>query len=158
MQMLKTSIRNLPVDYDAVVRNVTELALDAVVMGLPTSADNAERLQQELNWIQQKKEAAMDAYFSREISKEDMLTMTGKYEQQLNNLRQQLEKTEERKEKNQDLAARRHAIQSVVRAILDGETESEVFCKTLLESLTVFKDRHLELRLNWLPHVFHFAG
>lgn len=158
MQMLKTSIRNLPVDYDAVVRNVTELALDAIVMGLQTSADNAERLQQELNWVQQKKEVAMDAYFSREISKEDMLTMTGKYEQRLNSLRQRLEETEERKDRNQDLAAQRQTIQSVVRAILDGETESEVFCKTLIESLTVFKDRHMELRLNWLPHVFYFAG
>ena len=42
--------------------------------------------------------------------------------------------------------------------ILDGRTESEVFSKTLLHSLTVFPDRRLELRLQDLPLVFHFSG
>jgi hypothetical protein len=32
-----------------------------------------------------------------------------------------------------------------------------VFCKTMLDNLTVFKDRHMELRLDGLPLVFWFA-
>ena len=157
MQMLKTAIRSLPVDFDAVIRNVTDLALDAILTGQTTARDDPHRLRQELDWVQQKKEAVMDAYFSREISKEDMVAFTAKYEHQLTALRKRLEEAQKRKENKQDSAALRSKIQAEVTAILQGETESEVFYKTLLQSLTVFKDRHLELRLNWLPHVFHFV-
>ena len=106
---------------------------------------------------QQKKEAVMDSYFSREISKEEMLSFTAKYEQQLCSLRKRLEEAQKRKDNNQDCVALRTQIQSEVAAIMNGEIESEVFYKTLLQNLTVFKDRHMELRLNWLPQVFHFS-
>ena len=47
-------------------------------------------------------------------------------------------------------------IQEEVRKLLSGELESEVFYRHLLERLTVFKDRHLELKLHHLPMVFRF--
>ena len=100
----------------------------------------------------------MDSYFSREISKEDMISFTARYEQQLSDLRKRLCEAQNRKDSKQDSAALRTQIKSEVSAILRGEIESEVFYKTILESLTVFKDRHMELRLNWLSQVFHFAG
>ena len=48
-------------------------------------------------------------------------------------------------------------IQKECLSILDGEIESEVFLKNILHSITVFRDRHMELRLNQLPYVFHFV-
>ena len=156
MQMLKTSIRSLPVDFEAVVRNVTELALEAVLTAQEAARDESNRLWQELDRVQQKKEAVMDAYFSREIPIEDMMAFTEKYTKQLSDLQKRLQ--EAKKNLNQDSAALRTQIQSEVCAILNGGTESEVFCKTILESLTVFRDRHMELRLNRLPQVFHFFG
>ena len=158
IQMLKTAIQNLSMDFDAVIRNVTELALEAILVGQVAARDDPDRLRQDLDRTQQKKEAVMDSYFSREISKEEMLSFTAKYEQQLCSLRKRLEEAQNRKENNQDSTTLRAQIQSEVAAILNGETESEVFYKTILESLTVFKDRHMELQLNWLPQVFHFAG
>ena len=157
LQMLKTAIRILPMDFDAVIRNVTELALESVLTGLTISRDEPERLRQELNRALQKKEALLDAYFSQEIPKEDMLAMKERYEQQLNGLQIRLEDALKRKENRQDSEALRSLIQSEVMSILNGSTESEVFYKTLLQSLTVFKDRHMELRLNHLPQVFHFS-
>lgn len=158
MQILKTALGRLPMDFDAVVCNVTELALEVVLAGQPAARDNPDRLRQELDRIHQKRESVMDAWFSREISKEDMLSFTAKYEHRMNGLQKRLEEAQKRKDNKQDSAALRTQIQSEVTRILYGDTESEVFCKTLLQSLTVFKDRHMELRLNWLPHVFHFSG
>ena len=156
LEMLKTAIQSLPVDFEAVIRNVTELALEAILTGQAEALDDPERLRQGLDLVQQKKEAVMDAYFSREISKEDMISFTEKYEQQLSDLRKRLEEVQ--KDSKQDFTALKMKIHSEVSAILRGETESEVFYKTTLHSLTVFKDRHMELRLNHLPHVFHFSG
>ena len=157
MHMLKTAITRLPVDFESVIRNVTELSLNAVLRGQTAARDNPERLQQELERVQQKKEAVMDAYFSQEISKEDMQDMMEKYGQQMTVIQNQLADAVKQKENRQDIAALRSNIQSEVTAILKGETESEAFYKTLLQSLTVFKDRHMELRLNLLPQVFHFT-
>lgn len=157
MQMLKTAIRTLPMDVDAVIRNVTELALEAVLAGQTTPRDKPKRLQQELNRLQQKKEAVMDAYFSKEITKEDMQAMKEHYEQQLKSLQKRLEDALKRKENRLDLESLRSKIQLEVMAILGGNTESEVFYKTLLRSITVFKDRHMELCLNHLPQVYYFT-
>lgn len=59
---------------------------------------------------------------------------------------------------NRDFKTLRTTIQTAVSDILNVEIESEVFYKTMLDSLTVFKDRHMELRLNLLPQVFQFTG
>ena len=157
LEMLKTAIRSLPVDVDTVIRNVTELALEALLAGQTEAQDDPNRLRQMVDHVQQKKETVMDAYFSREISKADMISFTEKYEQQLSDFRTRLEEAQNRRDRKQDPAGLRAQIQAEVTAILQGETESEVFCKSLLHSLTVFKDRHMELRLNHLPHVFHFV-
>jgi ElaB/YqjD/DUF883 family membrane-anchored ribosome-binding protein len=156
--MLKTAILSLPMDTEALVRNVTELVLGAILTGQHGSWDDLQRLQQELDRVQQKKAAMMDAYFSGEITKEDMQAMKERYVRQLSDLRNRLKKAKIQKENKQDPAGLRIKIQSEILAILRGESESEVFYKTLLHSLTVYKDCHMELRLNRLPQVFYFSG
>lgn len=158
MQMLKTAIRSLPMNTKSIINNVTTLALDAIQELECSTGDDPQRLGFELERVQQKKEAVMDSYFSGEIAKEDMLAMNRKYDGQMKDLRRQKKEAELRRYENRDSKALRTAIQMEVSGILNGEIESEVFCKTMLDSLTVFKDRHMELRLHLLPQVFRFAG
>lgn len=158
MQMLKTAIRSLPMDAKAIVKNVTALALEAIQDGEAGTSDDPQGLQFQIDRVQQKKEAVMDSYFSKEITKEDMQSMNWKYDRQIDELRQRLKEAELRQRENRDSKTLRATIQSEVAGILNGEIESEVFYKTMLDSLTVFKDRHMELRLNLLPQVFQFAG
>ncbi len=156
LEMLKTALRSLPVDANAVISSVTELALEAILMGR-NAAGESDQIQQELVRTQHKKDAVMDAYFSREIEKEDMIFFTAKYDQELSELQNRLKEAQTRRDSKQDPAELRSQIKSEVMAILQGETESEVFYKTMLHSLTVFTDRHLELRLNHLHRVFYFV-
>ena len=158
MQMLRTAIRSLPMDAKAIINNVTTLALEAILDGEIGTGDDPQRLDFEIARVQQKKEAVMDSYFSGEITKEDMQAMNRKYDSQMEDLRHRQKEAELRQRENRDSKTLRAAIQTEVSGILNGEIESEVFCKTMLDSLTVFKDRHMELRLNLLPQVFQFAG
>ena len=158
MQMLKTAIRSLPMDTRAIINNVTALALDAILEGETGSGDDPQRLQIEINRVQQKKEAVMDSYFSGEISKEDMQSMNRKYDRQMEELHQRWKDVELRQKEHRDTKTLRSTIQSEVTDILSGKIESEVFYKSMLNSLTVFKDRHMELRLNLLSQLFRFAG
>lgn len=157
LHMLKTAILNLSMDYDAVIRNVTELAMESILAENSAACEDSHRLRQELKRVQQKKETVMDAYFSREISKEDMQLMKERYEQRLSDLDKRLEAVQKRKNTKEEIASLHAHIHAEVSAILLGKKESEVFYKTLLHSLTVFKDRHMELTLNMLPMVFHFT-
>ena len=86
-----------------------------------------------------------------------MKAMKEQYELKLSRLQKRLDDALKRKENRQDSEALRSKMQSEVMAILSGNTESEVFYKTLLQSLTVYKDRHMELRLNHLRQIFRFA-
>ena len=122
MQMLKTAVRSLPMDYDAVIRNVTELAVTAILTGNTAPWDDPRHLQRELERIQKKKEAVMDAYFSREISREDMQTMNERYWQHLSDLHKRLGKVKTQKDNHQDLNSLRMQIHSELSAILKGET------------------------------------
>ena len=158
MQMLKTAIRNLPMDDKAVIHQVTDLALETieeVELGLD---DDPQRLGTEIEQILRKKEMVLDSYFSGEIMKEDMQAMNRKYDSQIEELYRRIKDAELRQWEMRDSNALRAAIEKEVSGILNCEIEREVFCKTMLESLTVFKDRHMELRLNHLPQVFHFVG
>ena len=156
MQMLKTAIRNLPIDRKSIINNVTALALEAIQAGEIGSTDDLQRLQFEIDRVHQKKEAVMDSYFSGEISKEDMQIMNRKYDRQIEDLYQRREEATLRQRENRDSKTLGTIIQAEVTGILNGEIESEVFYKTMLNSLTVFKDRHMELQLNLVPQVFQF--
>lgn len=157
MQMLKTALNALQLDREAIIRNVTALALEAMGPEQQGSGDSPEHLSSEIHRVQRKKEAVLDSYFSREISAEDMVLMNRKYDDRLEALRKRLEEAQQRRREKQDAASLREAIEGEVTAILNLETESQVFCKTVLESLTVFKDRHMELRLREIDHIFQFT-
>ena len=158
IQMLKTAIRSLPMDTRAIISNVTTLVLEAIQDGATSTGDDPKRLELEIDRIQQKKEAVIDSCFSGEITKEDMQIMNRKYDRQTEELLLRKKEAELCQLENRDFKTLKAVIRSEVSGILSGELESEVFCKTMLDSLTIFKDRHMELRLNLLPQVFQFSG
>lgn len=154
MQMLKTALESLPMDREAMIRSVTELALTSIRTTEPGGQQKPEQLR--LEQIQRKREAVMDSYFSGEITKEDMQAMNRRYEAQRKALQLGLEEAEQKE--GLDSAALEAVIRKEVAGILSGEIESEVFCKSITESLTVYRDRHMELRLRHLPQIFDFLG
>lgn len=157
MHMLKRAVRSLSMDAKPIIDNVTTLALDAIHAGDSRNADDPERLRFELDRLQQKKEAVLDHYFSGDITKDDMQAMKKRYEDQIKSYRERLEKAETQQENEGDTVTLKQAIQEEVTDLLNYQVESEVLSKTLLEDLTVFPDKHLELRLKDLPMVFQFS-
>ena len=145
-------------DTKPIIDNVTTLALEAIHAGDSRNTDDPERLRFELDRLQQKKEAVLDHYFSGDISKNDMQAMKKRYEDQIKSHRERLEKAEAQQENDGDTVLLKQEIQAEISALLNYRVESEVLSKTLLKDLTVFPDKHLELRLNDLPMVFWFAG
>ena len=157
MEMLKTAVRSLPMDTESIIHNVTNLALEAIQSGESGAADVPERLRFELDRLQQKKEAVMDHYFSGDISKADMFSMKRRYEAQEAALQERMKTAEQRLQEGRSTLQLKEAIQGEVTALLKGEMESTVLSKQLVDRLTVFKDKHMELRLMDLPQIFRFV-
>lgn len=152
LQMLKTAVSRLSLDTDAIARTVTDLAMDAILAEEAGASENAQRLTREIERTLRKKELLLDSFLEGSIPKPDMLAMNAGYDARLASLRDRLS-GQSRRPDPQEL---RTDILKEVTALLNGRTESDAFCKNLLERITVFPDRHLELTLNNLPIVFHF--
>lgn len=157
IQMLTSALRSLPMDFDALICHITELTLEAIRTGDTIDANKSQQIEAEIERMKKKKESVLDSYFSGEISIEDMRFMTRKYDGELESLYGRKIESDIRRSENRDVRALSENIQSEVSGILNGDLESEVFLKSILENLTVFKDRHMELRLKFLPHVFYFT-
>ena len=158
MEMLKTAIRSLSMDTAPIIRSVTALAADAIQAGEQGTEDAPMRLCREIERVQKKKAAVMDSYFSGDITKDDMRAMNKMYDRQAEELRRRQQEAALRQKEEPDSVSLYSAIRREVAGILSGEIESEAFYKALLDSLTVFRDRHLELKLKHLPRVYHYIG
>ena len=51
----------------------------------------------------------------------------------------------------------RSDMEKKITAIVNGETDSEVFYKNLLDHMVVYQDKRVEVHLHFLPHKFVFA-
>ena len=151
LQMLKTALRNLPELLESIPEKVTALAMEAIA----AEEENHRDLPRQIRSLQWRKEKLLDGYCGGQIPEKDMLAMKEHYDTLLEICRKQLAEAEKRRKNLQKLE---QDIQKEAAAILTMETESEVFCKTILDTITVFRDRSLELRLKELPAVFHFLG
>lgn len=152
MSMLRTAIRSLRLDRDAIVGDVTALALETI----QTARDDPERLGHEIRRTERKKEEMLDSFFSGEITKADMQAMKVRYEQKLADLGERLRKAEKRQRENRDRAQLSEILRSELYTLLRCETDSEVLYRFFLDRVTVQKDRSIELWLRHLPQVFRF--
>lgn len=150
LQMLKTALEHLQLDTEAVVSHVGTIACGAIQAGEWVTREELSRLQRENGMLERKKEGLMDAYFSGDLSRSEMLNMKSRYDSQLNAI-----------QKRMDAIRNPPGVQPPVLEellmILTAQRDSEAFYRTILNKITVFKDRHMELTMNHLPLVFRFA-
>lgn len=158
MLMLKTAVKSLPMDSEDMLRKIVSIAHDAIRSEDREASDTPEHRMKEMNKILQKKDRLLDCFCAGEVSATDMQRMLKKYDTEMEALQRRSEAWKKDKYQKTNDAVLRSKIEKELKRILSGETESEVFCKNILHSLTVYPDRHMELRLNHLPQVFHFTG
>ena len=154
MQMFQTAIQNLSMDVKYIINHVTDLAINSIQKERDP-VEKMRQLQVSMDRLLQRKAILIDVFCSGDITKEDMLSIKQRYEMEIDNICRKMVELEQLQEKNNSENLR-SIIMEQVSGILNGAIESEVFCKNILKRMTVFKDRHVELQLNFLPHVFCF--
>ena len=148
LNMVQCALQNLAIDKDEMITSVTNLAFQALQA---SSKDNPAHLRAEIERTEYKKERIYDDYFNNSISKDDMQFLLKRSDATLDVLQDRLVKAQAA-ENNFN----KEDIKSKVTALLNGEVDNDAFYRTILEKITVYRDRHIELKLNHLTQVFHF--
>ena len=157
MDMLRQALRTLRLDAGGLIDSVTAIALEAIRAGEQSGGERRESLELRLEQLNRKREAALDAFFSRDITREEMRRMTGRYDREAAELRERLARTGARSESSCEKAALRDDIRRRVAGLVNGEGDSEIFCKTILDHMVVYGDQRVEVRLNLLPQTWCFV-
>lgn len=157
MDILRQGIQSLQMDTDWIIRNVSALALEAIQVGETESADTEDQLQYQIDQLTKKKEAVLDAFFSQTVTKEEMRLMNERYDQELAALDQRMQAVREKQKLCYDASSLADDVRQKVKAIVCGETDSEVFYKNILDHMTVYRGGRVELRLNLLPQKWVFV-
>ena len=157
MDMLRQALRTLRLDAGGLIDSVTVIALEAIRVGEQSGGERRESLELRLEQLSRKREAALDAFFSQDITREEMRRMTGRYDQEAAELRERLARTGARSESSCEKAALRDDIRRRVAGLVNGEGDSEIFCKTILDHMVVYRDQRVEVRLNLLPQTWCFV-
>ena len=146
MDMLKQALRTLPMDRKQIIDSVTDAVLEAV----QAEEQREERGEVLLERLRKKREAALDAFFSQDITREELRQMTERYDREIAELQAQPANVRRTVISETDIRSR-------LTAILDGETDSQAFWKTLLAHMVVYRNRREEVRLNLLPQTWIFT-
>lgn len=155
--MLRTALRSLDLDTGAVTNMVTAMAVDAIRSGEDVSREQTEQLRQKIEQVGKKKESMLDAFFAGDITADEMRAMKARYDGEQDALWNCLKAAEVCESPARDDADLYLGIKREILNLLNGQSESVVFYRTLLNHITVFPDRHLELHLNHLTQVFWFS-
>ncbi len=138
----------LDLDYDALAR---EVAADIQRLSTPGSqARDASRLQARRADLERRKERVMDAYFGETISKEEMVRMKAKYDEELDKIRAQLERQADLERGQAEQAG---DPQELIRTIRESVTRSEEVFAQAVEEIVVYAE-YLTVKLRGLPCVF----
>ena len=157
LDILKQVIATLKVDRKWIIRNVTDIAMEAIREGETAGTESAERLEYEISQIMKKKEAVLDSFFSGNITKDEMRMMNERYDKELAGLNSRLDAVKARQQIVYETSTLRDDVRKQVTSIISGDQDSEVFLKNVLDHMVVFQDKRIEVRLNLLPHKWIFV-
>ena len=157
LDILQQSLTTLRMDRDRIIQNVTALALEAIQMCEEGSTDRVEALEYEISQLKQKKADVLDAFFSKQITKEEMHLVNQRYDGELEDLQRRLEGVRERESITYEEDQLETDVGRQVADIVNCRADSEVLYKNVLDHMVVHKDRKIEIFLNLLPQKWTFV-
>lgn len=135
-EMLLMAIKSIPMDRHLLIRETIRF--------IPELNPGGKIPSKKPDRVRKKLEAAMEAYLSNTITIEELESIKQQYCTAMNHkecLRPTVEPAK---------------LQIFSQQILSCDHVSDIFLKTLLDSMTVYKGGHVELRLNNNPALWHF--
>lgn len=153
VDILKYTIQNLPVDFKGMIHQVASLAMYSI--GAAGAFNKgSEKLQRQIEQLQEKKSKSIDAYLSGVLSEDELRQTKSRLDSELDCLQKRLEKEIEVPQKS--ITQLYSEIYDKTESIMTCQTISEPYLKALLDFMRIHKDGTLELKLNHLATIWKF--
>lgn len=153
LETLANVVRSIPADYQWITQNLTNIVYSAIQSG-EDPHHNTDRLEKEIEKVQKKKEAAIDAFLSGVITEEELQRMKDRYDETIVALYNR--QSECFRKMKPSSSQRQWEIQQEIAAILSCTDHAESFCRAILQSMVVHRDGTLETRINCLPQTWTY--
>jgi len=147
VELVKAAFQNLELPWIELIKNTAECAIAGMHADLPSP----ERLEFELKQIQEKKEAALDAFISGQLRQEELDAMRSKYDKQLDQLEVRKQEGTNREEASLEM-------KDQIWAFLQSDAIIPAVCRHLVDSVVVFPEKKLELTLGQGRFRFLFSS
>lgn len=157
IEILRQSVGMLKMDTEAVINNITRIVTEAIQASQDSNQINAEKLKKELAQLQEKKKSVLDAFFAQSISKDDMKLMNAEYDSKITELTDKISAAEKRESLSYDTCTLPNDIREKVAGVVEGKTATDNFYGNLLDHITAYPDRRLEVNLKLLPTKWNYV-
>ena len=144
--MVRQVFTSLAPDTQAAAAELTE-RICAALSGAVSDASPA--LARELRRLSSRQDAALDAFLSGELSRDEFHRVRTRYDEQRRDLQSRLSRQTDKSEIPPDLP-------ETIGTITNCGNGCGAFLRHLLDSITVYRDRRVEIRLHLLPGVWQF--
>ena len=156
MEMVRQTIGTLHVDWEALAEPVLAAALEALQRAEQGEREDRSALELELERLRGKREAALDAFLSRDITRAEMRRMTERYDREAEQLQKKLDDIRDRPGAADEQEQMEKNMGQKIRALILGEQPCEAFYKSLLDHMVVYPDQSVDVKLNILSQVWTF--
>lgn len=147
-EMLRQALLSLRMDRQRIIHRLTEVAVTAIQ---EADGDTAKKLEAEINRLGKKKEDVLDAFFSKNITLDEMQILNKRYDRQIEDLKERLDRAKETSD-----PGTKAAIQERLSSVLSCRAESELLYKELLDKIVIYPEKRAELSFNHLPQTWWF--
>ena len=147
--VMQQIVKKLLIDKDAVFENLSRIV--RWVLKIDQQDDQPEKLEEKLKYTEEKRQSLLELYLGKEITKADFQRMTVKYETEMELLRQEQQKSEQRKM----LRVRQDDIlketDESIRHLAVGEDWNDTFYRHILDKIIVLPGNMLEVSFRHMP-------
>ena len=151
MNILKQTVSSLSVDKKAVIENITNIVAE-VIRGSESSEQlNLEKLEKQMQDLTEKKKSVLDAFFSQNITKDEMRMMNEKYDADISLTADRITAAKKRKGLFYSCLDMKADVRKSVDSIVNCKEQQDNFYGSLLDKMVVYGDERVEVSLNSLP-------
>ena len=149
--LLQYSIRLIQAKPMWFAKRVIEQAKSYMESSEVTFTETQEEVEQEIKKLEEKKREVLDAFFSKDISKDDFRLMNATYDEKIKALQEKLEALRSLNTLEYDIRDLEDDIEAHLKMIAKQDPDDELFCRNLLDKIIVHPDKKIEMKLNLLP-------
>lgn len=157
IELVRRAFGMLELDRAALAREICRAALPVLQAGEEKHRLGVEGLRQERREVEGRKRAVLDAFFAGSISEADMRLMNESYDSRLSALDGQIAEAEQQMCTVGNGGIREQALCDRIEEMLRGQGAPDRLCGRLLDHITAFPGRRLEVRLKHLSACWTFA-